>query len=128
MSTAAAIVDVCLAMLGLVVVALSALQPRQPKFSSRNSQDLHIGVIPSWGMKMANPRNREGRQMDTVIYSVPDMSCSHCETAVKREISALPGVDSVVVDLATKRVEVAGTALDDAAIREAIEEAGYEAA
>ena len=66
--------------------------------------------------------------MDTVIYSVPDMSCGHCETAVKREISALPGVDSVVVDLATKRVEVAGTALDDAAIRAAIEEAGYEAA
>lgn len=66
--------------------------------------------------------------METITYSVPDMSCGHCEAAVKREISALPGVDSVVVDLGAKRVEVAGSQLDDTAIRGAIEEAGYEAA
>ena len=128
MSTAAAIVAACLAMVGLfVVVALSALQPRQSKFVARNSQDLHIGVIPSWGIEKTNPQDTEGRQMDTVTYSVPDMSCGHCEAAVKKEISALPGVDSVVVDLASKRVDVAGAGLEDAAIRAAIEEAGYEA-
>ena len=43
-------------------------------------------------------------------------------------MSAVPGVESVAVDLETKRVEVAGEPLDDAAIRAAIEEAGYEAA
>ena len=128
MSTAAAIVAACLAMVGLfVVLALSALPPRQTKFVARNPQDLHISGIPSWGIKMTNPRDREGQQMDTVTYSVPDMSCSHCEAAVKREISALPGVDTVLVDLASKHVEVAGSSLDDAAIRAAIEEAGYEA-
>lgn len=66
--------------------------------------------------------------METVVYMVPGMHCGHCEAAVKEEVSMLPGVESVVVDLDTKRVEVAGTALDDAAIRAAIEEAGYEAA
>ena len=66
--------------------------------------------------------------MDTVRYTVPDMHCGHCETAVKEEVSAVPGVESVFVDLDAKRVEVNGTALDDAAIRAAIEEAGYEAA
>ena len=66
--------------------------------------------------------------METVLYSVPGMSCGHCEAAVKEEISALPGVEEVVVDLESKRVEVSGSGLDDAAIRAAIEEAGYEAA
>ena len=66
--------------------------------------------------------------METVLYSVPDMSCGHCEAAVTKEISALPGVESVIVDLDSKRVEVTGSELDDTAIRAAIEEAGYEAA
>jgi copper chaperone len=70
----------------------------------------------------------ERTEMDTAVYVVPGMSCSHCEAAVAEEISALPGVEGVAVDLETKRVEVSGTALDDAAIRAAIEEAGYEAA
>ena len=66
--------------------------------------------------------------METALYTVPGMHCGHCEAAVKEEVAAVPGVDAVVVDLETKRVEVTGTALNDAAIRAAIEEAGYEAA
>ncbi len=62
------------------------------------------------------------------MYSVPGMSCAHCVAAVEGELSALAGVAAVAVDLETKRVEVRGEALDDAAIRAAIEEAGYEAA
>jgi copper chaperone len=61
-------------------------------------------------------------------YVVAGMHCEHCEAAVREEVSAVAGVESVVVDLETKRVDVAGQALDDAAIRAAIEEAGYEAA
>jgi copper chaperone CopZ len=38
------------------------------------------------------------------------------------------GVESVEVDLDTKLVVVSGEGLDDAAIRAAIDEAGYEAA
>jgi copper chaperone CopZ len=56
------------------------------------------------------------------------MHCDHCEAAVRDEVSAVPGVESVEVELETKRVDVAGAPLDDAAIRAAIEEAGYEAA
>ena len=66
--------------------------------------------------------------METALYTVPEMSCGHCEAAVTKEISALPGVESVIVDLDSKRVEVTGSELDDAAIRAAIDEAGYEAA
>ena len=66
--------------------------------------------------------------METVQYTVRDMSCGHCEAAVTKEISAVAGVVAVVVDLDSKRVDVTGQDLDDAAIRAAIEEAGYEAA
>ena len=66
--------------------------------------------------------------MDETVYTVPGMSCAHCERAVSEEVSAVAGVESVAVDLETKRVVVRGRGLDDAALRAAIEEAGYEAA
>jgi copper chaperone len=65
---------------------------------------------------------------NTREYTVNGMSCGHCEAAVKEEVSAVSGVESVDVDLATKLVVVRGEGLDDAAIRAAIDEAGYEAA
>jgi len=65
---------------------------------------------------------------ETLTYTVPGMHCGHCEVAVKEEISAVEGVEAVVVDLDSKRVNVVGERLDDDAIRAAIEEAGYEAA
>jgi len=65
---------------------------------------------------------------ETMTYTVPGMTCGHCKAAVTEEVSAVEGVDSVSVDLDSKRVDVTGAQLDDAAIRAAIEEAGYEAA
>lgn len=65
---------------------------------------------------------------DTVTYSVPDMTCGHCKASVTRELSAVPGVADVDVDLDTKLVVVRGDGLADEALRAAIVEAGYEAA
>ncbi len=64
----------------------------------------------------------------TLTYRVPGMSCEHCRRAVTIELSAAPGVESVDVDLANKLVRVSGSSLDDAALRAAIDEAGYEVA
>jgi len=61
-----------------------------------------------------------------VIVSVPGMSCSHCEAAVKNEVGKVAGVDDVRVDLETKLVTVIGAQLDRAAIAAAVDEAGYE--
>ncbi len=66
--------------------------------------------------------------MSEVTYRVPDMSCGHCKQAVSQELLAVDGVESVEVDLDTKLVVVQGNGLDDAQLRTAIEEAGYEAA
>ena len=65
---------------------------------------------------------------ESVSYTVPDMHCGHCKQAVSEELGAVAGVESVDVDLEAKRVTVVGTALDDATLRAAIDEAGYEAA
>lgn len=65
---------------------------------------------------------------ETLSYTVPAMHCGHCERAVKEEVSAVDGVSEVAVNLDTKLVTVRGQAFDDAAVRAAIAEAGYEAA
>ena len=65
---------------------------------------------------------------ETLTYSVPGMHCGHCKAAVERELSAVDGVDAVEADLDSKCVTVSGRSLSDDALREAIEEAGYEAA
>ncbi|WP_245237448.1 heavy-metal-associated domain-containing protein [Streptomyces iakyrus] len=63
----------------------------------------------------------------TTEYHVSGMTCSHCENAVKQEVSALETVVDVQVDVPTGRVTVTSTTpLDDSRIREAIDEAGFE--
>ena len=61
-------------------------------------------------------------------YSVPGVSCAHCQAAIAEEVGFVPGVEAVHVDLDKKRVEIRGQGLDDAAVRSAIAEAGYEVA
>lgn len=63
-----------------------------------------------------------------LTYAVAGMSCSHCEAAIASEVSGVAGVESVDVDLERKLVVVRGDDVDDAAVRAAIDEAGYEAA
>ena len=64
----------------------------------------------------------------TLVFSVPGMTCGHCVAAVAREVGAVAGVDQVVVDLDSKDVTVTGTTLDRERIVEAIDEAGYDVA
>ena len=65
----------------------------------------------------------------TSTYTVSGMTCSHCVQAVTRELSALPGVADVQVDLAAGAVTVTSEApLTDEEVRAAVDEAGYELA
>jgi copper chaperone CopZ len=65
---------------------------------------------------------------ESVTYSVPAIHCAHCAMSIREEVSEVEGVDDVAVDLETKVVTITGLELDDAALRAAIVEAGYEAA
>ena len=60
--------------------------------------------------------------------SVPEMTCGHCEAAIQKEVSAVAGVSSVVVDLETKLVTVTGSGVDHGVVVAAIDEAGFDVA
>ena len=65
----------------------------------------------------------------TNTYTVTGMTCSHCVQAVTGELSTLPGVEDVQVDLASGAVTVTSAApLADNEVRAAVDEAGYELA
>jgi copper chaperone CopZ len=66
--------------------------------------------------------------MPNLSYSVPGISCGHCRGAITRELQAIPGVEEIDVDLARKTVTVNADATLDAAIRRAIDDAGYDVA
>ncbi|GAB3435964.1 heavy-metal-associated domain-containing protein [Phycicoccus ginsengisoli] len=62
----------------------------------------------------------------STTFTVNGMTCSHCERAVTQEISAVPGVVAVSIDLPTGTVTVtAAQPVDRADIAAAIDEAGY---
>ncbi|MFY7064563.1 heavy-metal-associated domain-containing protein [Nocardiopsis changdeensis] len=63
----------------------------------------------------------------TAVYTVDGMSCGHCVNSITQEVGTVAGVTDVQVDLGTKKVTVTGEGtVDDAAVRAAIDEAGYE--
>ncbi len=65
----------------------------------------------------------------TSTYMVTGMTCQHCVQSVTEEVSEVPGVSGVEVDLASGRVTVSSERpVDDAAVRAAVAEAGYEVA
>ena len=61
----------------------------------------------------------------TSTYAVGGMTCEHCVRSVTEEVSEVPGVTAVEVDLAGGRMTVQGDA-DDSAVRAAVVEAGYQ--
>ena len=69
-----------------------------------------------------DPRTHQVR-----IYSVPAISCGHCQSAIEAAVGMVPGVESVHVDIAARTVRVEGAA-PDTTIRSAIDDAGYDVA
>jgi len=63
----------------------------------------------------------------TTTITVDGMTCGHCVSAVQTEVGKLDGVTDVSVDLTNGQVTVVAEATPDAdALREAVEEAGFE--
>ncbi|OZF42232.1 heavy-metal-associated domain-containing protein [Rhodococcus sp. 14-2470-1a] len=66
--------------------------------------------------------------MNTTV-TVTGMTCGHCVSSVREEISSIPGVTAVDIDLASGRVDIdSETAIEQAAIAQAVDEAGYQLA
>jgi len=65
----------------------------------------------------------------TRTYTVSGMTCGHCVASVTEEVREVPGVENVDVVLETGALTVTGGSdVDDDAVREAVEEAGYQLA
>lgn len=65
--------------------------------------------------------------MTTSTYTVAGMTCEHCVRSVTEEVSEIPGVTDLTVDLATGSLVVTTETepVADDAVREAVAEAGY---
>jgi copper chaperone len=67
--------------------------------------------------------------MSTASFTVVGMTCGHCVNAVTEEVSSVEGVTGVDVDLDSGALTVtSGAAVDEDAVRAAVEEAGYSVA
>ncbi|RZU30810.1 heavy-metal-associated domain-containing protein [Blastococcus saxobsidens] len=67
--------------------------------------------------------------MRTATYTVVGMTCGHCVNSVTEEVGQVPGVASVDVELGTGGLTVTSKdEVTDAAVRAAVEEAGYQLA
>jgi copper chaperone len=63
----------------------------------------------------------------TATYTVSGMTCGHCVSSVTEEVATIPGVTDVQVDLASGAVTITSdNPVEDAAVRAAVDEAGYE--
>jgi copper ion binding protein len=62
----------------------------------------------------------------TETFRVEGMTCDHCRHAVTTEVSAVPGVETVTVDVEAGTVTVsADQPVDQSDIAAAVDEAGY---
>lgn len=65
----------------------------------------------------------------TTTFSVDGMTCNHCAHHVTEELTAIPGVTNVTIDLqagaSSPVTVVSDEPLTDEAIKAAVEEAGY---
>ncbi|KKF02355.1 heavy-metal-associated domain-containing protein [Mycolicibacterium obuense] len=67
--------------------------------------------------------------MSTTTIAVEGMTCAGCASSVRAELSHLPGVSDVSIDLAGGTVTIASIRpVDPDAVRAAVEEAGYQLA
>lgn len=62
--------------------------------------------------------------MSQTILKVEGMTCNHCKMRTEKALQAVPGVESVEVDLAAKEAVVTGNA-ERASLVKAVKDAGY---
>lgn len=62
----------------------------------------------------------------TKTISIEGMHCQHCVAAVNEALQAVAGVTSVAVSLENNNAVVEGASLDDATLKAAVEDTGFD--
>ncbi len=70
------------------------------------------------------PKKQDKMENKATVYIVKGMTCGHCKAMVEKNLSKLPGVEAVSVDLATGKTSIEGN-VDPAAVREVIDDLGF---
>jgi copper chaperone CopZ len=64
--------------------------------------------------------------MSSSTYTVKGMTCDHCAGSVTAEVTKIPGVSDVSVDVGAGRLTIVSSEpVPAAVVEEAVEEAGY---
>ena len=65
--------------------------------------------------------------METMTVTAPNISCEHCQRAIEGAVGALPGVQSVHVEVPSKTVQVSydPAQVSREAIAATLDEEGY---
>lgn len=71
--------------------------------------------------------SKEESQMKTLTLNIKGMMCPHCEATIKKALEAVPAVESAKVShTAGTAVVTLNGAVDEAALKQAVVDAGYE--
>lgn len=64
--------------------------------------------------------------MATQTITVSGMTCQHCAASVREELSEIPGLTVLDIDVASGKVTIEGSGFSEQAVAAAVEEAGYQ--
>ena len=109
---------------GVLVTPSAACHHSLPLFETICSGILTILLAIAFIRPIVNRKVQTNNDM-TTIYYIKGMSCAHCKATVEKNLSTLPGVESVVVDLGKGTASVEGDHDQEAAYR-LIETIGFE--
>lgn len=67
--------------------------------------------------------------MESITLTAPDISCEHCQATIEREIGGMGGVQSVSVDVPSRRVRISfdPSRVSETEIVARLDEEGYPA-
>lgn len=124
----------------LIGLCIDYLMPRDwftmPLTAGEPNCHLHIGVfsgicsavlvilLVNALIKRYSPKKSLKMENEQTTIIVKGMTCGHCKAMVEKNLSKLPGVESVTADLATGETKIKGNP-DKAAVREVIEDLGF---
>ncbi|MCR4705732.1 MAG: cation transporter, partial [Lachnospiraceae bacterium] len=91
-----------------------------------NTKDKAIGT-PVQGNLIKQTTTEIRKEGNEMKITVNGMMCAHCEAHVKKALEAIDGIESVVADHEKNLVTITTTKdVDEASIKAAVTEAGYE--
>mgnify|MGYP002297801299 CR=1 FL=1 len=115
-----------------VFVVSNALRLRWFKAKHTEAAPKTVSSPSDRGVEIASKEimasNEKGETNMEKVISIEGMACMHCVNHVQQALSAVPGVKEAKVDLESKSATVSvDGSVTDAALKAAVDEAGYQA-